>query len=145
MKGTIDSVWDNERKNGNRYLTVEIGGERYSVWDAKYFDQLQPGASIDYNVKESGNFKHLTDIMTIQEQNGPGGPVYHRNHKDRQIARLSCLKSASEILAPVHMEVEAKRDLVIDTARYFERYVAEDDIGTLDSPENNAGRGKNDR
>lgn len=139
MKGIIENVWENESKNGKRYLTVEIAGERYSVWDTKYFDQLQEGANIEYDVKTSGNFKHLTDITIEKNQQGP---VYHRNHRDKQITRLSCLKSASEIMAPVHMDMDAKRDLVIDTAKYFERYVTDDDFGTFEFPDTNSGRGK---
>ena len=120
MKGIIDQIWENESKNGNKYLTVEIGGERYSVWDTKYFDVLREGAWIEYDVKQSGNFKHLTEIKPTEES---GVPVYRPNNKEKQITRLSCLRSASEILAAVPMDNEAKRELVIDTARYFERYV----------------------
>ena len=127
MRGIIEQVWENESKNGKEYLTVQIGGERYSIWDKKYFDQLHEGMEIEYDVKESGNFRHLNDIKPVQE-NRP--PVYHPNGKDRQIARLSCLKSASEILAPAHIDVNDKRDMVVDTARFFERYVFEDDVGS---------------
>ena len=88
MKGIIDNVWENESRNGKKYLTVEIQGQRYSVWDTKYFDQLQEGARIDYDVKQSGDFKHLTDISPVQEQQGP---IQHRNHKDRQITRASII------------------------------------------------------
>jgi hypothetical protein len=128
MKGVIEEVWENESRNGQKYLTVQIAGEKYSVWDTKYFDQLQVGAEIDYDFRQSGNFKNITDLRPLQEQMSP---PYQPNHRDRQITRLSCLKSASEILAPVHLDIDAKRDLVIDTARYFERYVFEDDIGAL--------------
>jgi len=125
MKGVIEQVWENESRNGQQYMTVQIGGERYSVWDKKYFDQLQEGIEIEYDVRESGNFKHLSEIRPVER---PNQTPNYTNHKDRQITRLSCLKSASEILAPLHMELEMKRDMVIDTAKYFERYVLEEDI-----------------
>jgi len=128
MRGVIEQIWENESKNGKEYLTLEIGGERYSVWDKKYFGQLHEGMEIDYEVKESGNFKHLNDIRPIERPNQSGN---YTNHKDKQITRLSCLKSASEIMAPLHMEFNTKRDMVIDTARYFERYVLEEDTGSL--------------
>jgi hypothetical protein len=139
VKGIIDSVWENESRNGKKYLTVEIGGERYSVWDTKYFDVLQEGAEISYDFRQSGEFKNLTDVAPVQEQQH--APVYN-NTKDRSITRLSCLRSASEILAPVHMDTEDKKELVIDTARYFERYVTEEDAEIPDIPFENAGRGK---
>ncbi|MFC1560873.1 hypothetical protein ACFL4V_00180 [Candidatus Latescibacterota bacterium] len=140
MRGVIENLWENESKNGQQYMTVQIGGERYSVWDTKYFDQLREGAEIEYDVKESGNFKHLNDIRPIERHylrgNGNG------NSKDRQITRMSCLKSASEILAPLHMELDVKRDMVIDTARCFERYVQEDDARLPSEIPGGNGEGK---
>jgi hypothetical protein len=126
MRGIIDQVWENDSRNGQKYLTVEIGGERYSVWDSKYFDILAPGATIDYEIKQSGKFRNLTDVTPVGDNHEL--PPYQPNHKDRQIARMSCLKSASEILAPVQLEPEAKKKKVIDTARFFERYVFEEDF-----------------
>lgn len=128
MRGVIEQVWDNESRNGQQYRTVQIDGERYAVWDNKYFDMLQEGAAIDYELKQSGKFTHLTDIAPVDNGGNGEFPPYQPNHKDRQIARMSCLKSASEILAPVQLEPEAKKRKVIDTARFFERYVFEEDF-----------------
>jgi len=142
MKGIVEEIWENESKNGQKYLTVQIGGERYSVWDTKYFDQLRVGGEIECDVKQSGNFRHLTDIKAADEQQAPH---YQPNNRDRQITRMSCLKSASEILAPAHLDIDSKRDLVVETARFFERYVLEDDLGKLpeqEQGERNAGNSK---
>ena len=128
MRGIIEQVWENSSKKGQKYLTVQVGGERYSVWDDKYFDALQEGITIDYDFRQSGNFKNMTDIQTV-DGNGNGRPQYAPNGKDRQIARMSCLKSASEILAPVQLDPDAKKDLTIETARFFERYVFEGEPG----------------
>jgi hypothetical protein len=136
MRGVIDQVWENESRNGQKYLTVQMAdGERYSVWDTEYFELLAPGATINYDTKQSGNFRHLTDIEQV-DNNGEF-PPYQPNNKEKQIARMSCLKSASEILAPVQLDPDSKREMVIGTARYFERYVFEGDPGTL--PEQNDG------
>lgn len=128
MKGIIEQVWENESRNGQPYLTVQIDGERYSVWDTQYFDQLQEGAEIEYQFRQSGNFRNITEVATLTENNDV--PLY-QNGRDRQITRLSCLKSAAQILAPAQIDPDAKRDLVIDTARVFERYVQEDDPGSV--------------
>ncbi len=128
MKGIIEQIWENESKNGQQYLTVQIDGERYSVWDDKHFDQLQEGAEIEYEFRQSGNFKNITEVSSLTPNHEP--PLYH-NDRDRQITRLSCLKSAAQILAPAQVDPDAKRDLVIDTARVFERYVGENDPGSL--------------
>jgi len=142
MKGTIEQIWENESRMGQKYLTVLIDGERYSIWDTKYFDLLRDGTEIEYDVRQSGNYKHLTDIKPVEEQQN--FPSYQPNNKDKHIARMSCLKSASEILAPIHLDVDAKRDLVVETAKYFERYVFEDDVGSLthqEKGEKSAGNG----
>jgi len=131
MKGIIEQIWENESKNGQQYLTVQIDGERYSVWDDKHFDQLQEGTEIEYEFRQSGNFKNITEVSNpAQSEQNDGPPMYH-NDRDRQITRLSCLKSAAQILAPAQVDPDAKRDLVIDTARVFERYVGENDPGSL--------------
>ena len=131
MKGIIEQIWENESKNGQQYLTVQIDGERYSVWDDKHFDQLQEGAEIEYEFRQSGNFKNITEVSNpAQSEQNDGPPMYH-NDRDRQITRLSCLKSAAQILAPAQVAADTKRDLVIDTARVFERYVGENDPGSL--------------
>ena len=138
MKGTIEQVWENETRGGKKYHTIQVDGERYNVWDDKYASFLQQGEGIEYDFRQSGDYKHITDMKLSgngQEPNNQNnsyrpnnGP---HNGKDRQIARMSCLKSASEIMAPVQLEPDAKRNKVIDTAKYFERYVFEGDPGTL--------------
>lgn len=140
MKGTIEKVWENESRNGQPYLAVQIDGERYSVWDQKYFDHMKEGAEIEYDFRQSGDFKNITDV---QGGNGPdaGDDGFYTNHRDRQITRLSCLKSAAEIIAPVHLDPDLKRDLVIGTSRAFERYVAEGDLtgGASEDGDGDAG------
>ena len=126
MRGVVEQVWENESRNGQPYLTVQINGERYTVWDTKYFDQLREGAEIEYEFRQSGNFKNITEVRSPSEEQQP---QTYQNDRDRQITRLSCLKSAAEILAPAQLDPDTKRQLVIDTARVFERYVNEDDVG----------------
>lgn len=131
MRGVIEEIWENEARNGQKYLTVQIDGERYSLWDTKCFDQVQEGLEIEYDVRQSGNFKHLTDITPVKEEKEQERPAYRPNGRDVQITKLSCLKSASEIVAPVHMDIDSKQEMVIELAKRFERYVFEDDLGAL--------------
>ena len=128
MRGLIEQVWENEARSGQKYLTVQIDGERYSLWDTKYFDHVQEGLQIEYEVRKSGNCKHFTEITPVKEQERP---VYRPNGRDIQIARLSCLKSASEIVSPVHMDIDSKQEMVIKLAKWFERYVFEDNLGAI--------------
>ena len=87
----------------NSSIAQQIEAERYSVWEKKYFDQLHEGLEIKCDVKESRNFKHLNDIRAVEK---PNKTAHYTNHKDMQITRLSCLKSVSEICAPLHMEFD---------------------------------------
>jgi len=105
MKGIIEQVWENESRNGQPYLTVQIDGERYSVWDTQYFDQLQEGAEIEYQFRQSGNFRNITEVAALTENNDV--PMY-QNGRDRQITRLSCLKSAAQILSPAQIDTFRK-------------------------------------
>lgn len=143
MRGTIEQVWENESRRGRKYLTVQMNGERYSIWDSKYFDTIHEGATIDCQLKQSGDFRHLTDIQLADGNgNGNGSSTYQPNNKDRQIARMSCLKSASEILSPVQLDPDAKKQLTIDTARFFERYVFEDNSDDPPEPDNGDNHGR---
>ena len=86
MKGTIEQVWENESRNGQKYITVQIGGERYSVWDTKYFDRLQEGAEIDYDFRQSGKFRNLTEVNPIEPQGNPD-PAYRPNDREHRCWR----------------------------------------------------------
>jgi hypothetical protein len=127
MKGTIEKVWENKSRTGQKYLTLSIDGERYSLWDEKYFDQIHEGEVIDFDWKKSGNFKNITKVTPIDEEN-----IYANKRLDR-IIKMSCLKSASEILSSSKVELNKKADMAIEVARKFEKYIKEDHIN-----ENNA-------
>ena len=104
------------------------------------FDHVQEGLEIEYEVRKTGNFKHLTDITPVKEQQRP---VYRPNGREVQIARLSCLQSASEIVAPVHMDIDNKEEMVIELAKRFERYVFEHDLGALPREESEESKRSN--
>ena len=56
MRGKIEQVWENKSRKGQKYVTVQLGGEKYSVWDDKYFSHLREGAEIEYDIRKSGNY-----------------------------------------------------------------------------------------
>ncbi|MFX0205007.1 MAG: hypothetical protein ACFFDT_03410 [Candidatus Hodarchaeota archaeon] len=120
MKGRIEKIWDNESRNGQRYLGVSIDGQRYTLWEEKYFDQLQEGDVIDFEWKKSGRFRNITKINMNEEDNN----FAVKRHKD--IVKMSCLKSASELIAGTDVEADKRADMAIDFARKFEDYMRED-------------------
>jgi len=119
MEGKIEKIWENE-KNGKRYWVLEIGGEKYSVWDEKYVDGLSEGSVVDYNWRQSGNFRKITDLRKLDVQ-----PL---NTKNEQIVRMSCLRTAGEIISGERLDLRLKIERVLDTSKIFEKYVVTGDI-----------------
>jgi len=120
MKGRIEKIWDNESRNGQRYLGISIDGQRYTLWEEQYFDQLQEGDVIDFEWKKSGRFKNITEIKYNNEDNN------YPEKKLKSIIRMSCLKSASELISDSDVETGKRADMAIDFARKFEDYIKED-------------------
>ena len=120
MKGTIEKIWENKTKNGQKYQVVSIDGRKYSLWDAKASEGLAEGAAVEYKWRQSGNYRHITDIEPVpyepNESNGLG-------LRDQRILKMSCLKSASAILASLDVPAEEKIDMTLSTARKFEKYI----------------------
>jgi len=120
MQGRINKIWENESKDGKKYWVLGIDGRRYSVWDEDYMKDLGEGSLIEYSCKKSGKYNNITDIKKIQTDEP------YSNRKDEQIIRMSCLKSASELLSGIDLEPEKKADVAIGIARKFQKYVREE-------------------
>ena len=120
MKGKIDKIWENESKDGKKYWVLSINGKRYSVWDEDYLNGVDEGAMVEYNWKKSGKYQNITELRKIRSEDP------YLIQKDEQIVRMSCLKSASELLSGMDMEPEKKADMAIGIARKFHKYVKGD-------------------
>ena len=127
MKGRIEKIWDNESRNGQRYLGLSIDGQRYTLWEEKYFDQLQEGEVIDFEWKKSGRFKNITEIKYNNEDNN------YPEKKLKSIIRMSCLKSASELISDSDVKTGKRADMAVEFARKFEDYIKEDFEDSKDS------------
>lgn len=126
-RGKIEHIWENELQDGRMYLSLIIDGEKYSLWDKKYFDKLKEGQIINFDFKKSGDYNNITEIDIdpfidlAEEQKRKSNP--HPNQKDLQIIKMSSLKSASYIVKDVPLDIEKKVDLTLDVARQFEKYM----------------------
>ena len=120
MKGEIEKIWDNESRNGERYLGLSVDGQRYTLWEEKYFDKLKEGDVIDFEWKKSGKYMNITKI----NMNDDNGDFMER--KQESIIRMSCLKSASELIASSDLEPGKRADVALSFARKFENYVKDD-------------------
>lgn len=120
MKGTVEKIWENKSRAGQKYLALSIDGQKYSLWEEKYFDQIHEGEVVDFDWKKSGKFRNITRIAPIDEDN------FYSDKRQRSIIRMSCLRSASELLSDSGIELDKKPDLTIEVARKFEKYIMED-------------------
>lgn len=126
MKGVIEKIWQNKTKDKKDYWVLTIGGENYSVWDKELMEGIVQGNEVDYGWLQSGEYKKITDLKRIDVELKNSTP--RRNYKDRQIVRMSCLKSAADLVGPLYVPLEEKTELTLGLARKFEKYVTEEDI-----------------
>lgn len=139
MKGEVEKIWKNETEDGRKYEVLQINGERYSLWSEDYLDRIQEGQSLDFDFKESGDYKNITKINDGQEIPDRS---HYGNDRLRKIIKMSSLRSASRVLAGSRMPYEDGAERTIEIARKFENYLNEEgfddpgpDHGEEDLPE----------
>lgn len=128
MKGIIERIYLNSLGDGREYLTMQISGTKYSVWDNKYFRMFNEGMPVNFEFKKSGKYLNISEIE-VDPNHKPGddgnkNPFNYPNHRDLQILKTSCLKCATSIVKDLPLEVEKKLDLTLDVAKKFEKYLS---------------------
>jgi len=100
-----------------------------SIWDQDHFDAFNEGDTIDFEYKESGQWKNISDLNVIGagSETLPGREEYLRL-RDKHIARMSCVKSAAYVMANLEMEPLEKGEQTLSLARTFEKYVYDEDV-----------------
>jgi hypothetical protein len=125
MKGIVDKIWENSTSNGKKYWVVQVGDERYSVWDPDLLEGLCEGDQIDYEWRKSGGYKKITSLTRYEPQEVS---LTQTERKNEQIVRMSCLRTAGEILACEQLDIKRKIEKVLDTSKIFEKYVVTGEI-----------------
>ncbi|MEM3389710.1 MAG: hypothetical protein QW491_09910 [Thermoproteota archaeon] len=114
-KGIVEGIEQKKTRKGEEYLLITIGGERYSLWNKDYFDQLNEGDLVAYKWRESGDFKKIVDIERISDD---------LELRERKLTRMGCLKYAVELVAnSSDLDENEKVAFVIEAAEAFERYI----------------------
>jgi hypothetical protein len=118
MKGRVDAKYEEESKSGKQYWNVYVDSQKYSVWDRDVADKCEPGAEIEFQVREKGNFKNITSVGGASKEparepakvnNTP-----HTTSRDINIMRQTCLKCATELVATSKdVKLTDRPDLVI--------------------------------
>jgi len=130
MKGQVEKVWNNETLDGRQYKVLQINGERYSLWDDKYLDKIKEGQAVDFEFKESGEFRNITEIYDSSMNKEK--ETEFEDQKLRKTIRMSCLKSASRVLTGSKIPYKNRGDRAIELAKKFEKYIDDEDF---DGPE----------
>jgi hypothetical protein len=142
MKGEIEKIWNNTTPDGRRYDVLQIGGVRYSLWEEEYLDKLKEGQALEFDMRESGDYKNICKIYDPTEAKKPGendavppetpGNGNGQSQKSRQIVRMSSLRSASQILSGSRIPAGERAEKTIEIAKKFEKYIGDDILGGPD-------------
>ncbi len=141
--GQIEDIEVKFSRRGKRYATVTIDGQIYSAWDKDFVKTYHVGDKIQFTYEMNGKFANIKDVELIEPAKerpplveGKEGPpagdddidafLEYDTRKNRQIARLSCLRSATSIITSANqgeMDLETMAKYTIDLSRTFEKYV----------------------
>lgn len=128
MKGEIEKIWKNETADGRKYEVFQINGERYSLWEEDYLDKLQEGQTLEFDFRESGEFKNITKIYEKPERGPEEKKNEYEDQKTRKTVRMSCLKSASRVLIGSKIPYQNRADKAIEIAKKFEKYIDDENF-----------------
>jgi hypothetical protein len=136
----VSRIWQNETRSGKPYWVIAIqsdGGQyvRYSVWDWRLLEGVREGDIITYKFKQSGNYNNITDISRTEKIGAASEEMleYQMSGRPEQIARMSAIKSATQLLNGYDGDPKDKMYKTLETAKAFEKYI----FGTIEA----AGKG----
>lgn len=145
MKGDIEKIWNKKTPDGRRYDVLQIGGVRYSLWEEEYLDKLKEGQTLEFDMRESGDYKNICKIYDPAEAKNSSdanalppetpGNGNGQSQKSRQIVRMSSLRSASQILSGSRIPAGERAEKTIEIAKKFEKYIGDDVLGGSDADE----------
>ena len=124
MRGIMERLWEKTSQKGDKYWTVIISGEPYSVWTEALLQNLRPGDTVEFSFTQSGQYRKITELRKVLNYNQNLSPwLVQQTEKGKRIARMSCLRTAAQVLDSKRLEPRKKADLIIQIARLLENYV----------------------
>ena len=127
----IKSVEEKERKEGGIFKVITSDkGNKFYLFDESLWTLFQPGVTVNCTVT-GDKYKH---IVAIEEGESEPEPKPNGLSKDRQIARLACLKPAAAIMAArIAKGDEIKSSDLFKLAGLMEKW-ATGELDTLEKP-----------
>ena len=126
MKGEVEKIWKNETEDGRKYEVFQINGERYSLWDENYLGQIPEGQALEFEYKESGDFKNITKVYNPGDDGSKENA--YGDQRTRRIVKMSSLRSASRVLVGSKIPTQDRADKTIEIAKKFEKYINKEDF-----------------
>ena len=124
MRGMLKEIQEMNLKDGRRYWRLNIDGKAYSLWDEDMAEHLNEETEIEYDFKNSGKYRNITEIRPADSGSNPGYKNPEIPEKDLQVVRMSALKSSVKLIEGLEEELDRKVDLTLETAGKFEKYIA---------------------
>jgi len=136
MKGKISKIWINKLDDGRTYATLLINGRKYTSWEQDHYQNLKKGDVVEYEFRQAGNFKNIKSIALTDSKNEPTGDIYSQYFeengldleliKNREIVRMSCLKSALYATQTLtELDIDERAETAIEMAKKFEQYITD--------------------
>ncbi|MBN1460676.1 MAG: hypothetical protein JXA57_14165 [Armatimonadetes bacterium] len=125
-------MWENTSKKGQKYLTAEIGGQRYNIWDEPLFAMARAGAEVEYDARQSGKYLNIVSINPADGSGSADAPeephgFREPEYRSRAIRRMSCLRAASTLAASLDLsDAGDPVEFTVGVARKFEDYIREE-------------------
>jgi len=138
-KGVVSRIWQNETRGGKPYWVLSIQTEqgefiRYSVWNWKMLEGIHEGDMITYKFQQKGNYNNITEILRTEKLGAATEEMlqYQMAGRLEQIARMSAIKSATQLLSTYDGDPKERMIKTLETAKEFEKYI----FGTFEEKEN---------
>ena len=79
MKGIIDSINEKKTKDDKFFYIMEIDGMEYSCWDETLVSGLRGGDQVEFDFKESGKWKNISELRFLGKSNRPVNQISQSN------------------------------------------------------------------
>jgi len=123
VKGIVDRIWRNERDDGSQYWVISIDGQRYSAFDKQVVGEVQEGESVEFAYTKSGRYKNLTALKRTGASAFTTADRLSIRSESLRIVRMSCLRTAAEMLKDTTLLPEQKVALAINMAQKMEKHI----------------------
>jgi len=123
VQGTVDKIWHNQRADGSEYWVLSIDGQRYSTWDKNMIAHIREGDPVEFTFTDSGRYRNLTALKQLSGEPFITTDRMAPSPESLRTVKMSCLRTAAEMLKGTTLLPEQKVSLAINMAQMLESYV----------------------